>query len=89
MSGVVLRTGRLLASGRVLRTVHFFLGVLGVLGVLARHHPRAAALRLSSELPCTSHAYAQAGGRWIVRPLGNVTTSGSWHFAGRSRRMFL
>ena len=33
--------------------------------------------------------YAQAGGRWIVRPLGNATTSGSWHFAGRSRGMFL
>ena len=35
------------------------------------------------------HCYAQAGGRWMVRPLGNVTTSGSWHFAGRSRGMFL
>ena len=33
--------------------------------------------------------YAQAGGRWIVRPLGSVTTSGNWHFAGRSRGMFL
>ena len=31
--------------------------------------------------------YAQAGGRWIVRPLGSVTTSGNWHFAGRSRGM--
>ena len=33
--------------------------------------------------------HAQAGGRWIVRPLGSVTTSGNWHFAGRSRGMFL
>ena len=31
--------------------------------------------------------HAQAGGRWIVRPLGSVTTSGNWHFAGRSRGM--
>jgi len=31
----------------------------------------------------------QADGRWIARPLGNITTSGSWHFAGRSRGMFL
>ena len=33
--------------------------------------------------------YVHATGRWIVRPLDNVTTSGSWHFAGRSRGMFL
>ena len=33
----------------------------------------------------TPQTYAQAGGRWIVRPLGNVTISGNWHFDGRSR----
>ena len=31
--------------------------------------------------------YAHAGGRWIVRPLGSGTTSGSWHRGGRSRGM--
>ena len=36
-----------------------------------------------------SAAHAHAGGRWIVRPFGSGTMSGSWQRAGRSRGMFL
>ena len=59
---------------QALRTGHSFMGVLGVLGVLARRYPRTAVSRLSSEFPAPP----------MRRQDGGVPSQ--WQCSMRSRR---